>query len=102
MLRNGRERVPPLSVVLGMSNAAASHISIQLGLGASSATYSVACASSAAPVRAGLPQIPSGEATPGVAGGPRTAPSYRLGRARGRERLTSPGGDASPARGCSP
>src|SRR5436309_15658471 len=42
MLRNGRERVPPLSVVLGMSNAAASHISIQLGLGASSATYSVA------------------------------------------------------------
>src|SRR5258708_35356142 len=46
LLRNGRERVPPLSVVLGMSNAAASHISIHLALGASSPPYSAPCAPS--------------------------------------------------------
>src|SRR5258708_2295706 len=78
LLRNGRERVPPLSVVLGMSNAAASHISIQLGLGASSATYSVACASSAVAVGGVLPKIRTGGGTLRGVGGARARRRARL------------------------
>src|SRR5258708_12632759 len=96
LLRNGRERVPPLSVVLGMSNAAASHISIQLGLGASSATYSVACASSAVAIGEVLQKIRSGEATLMVVGGARAPPSYRGLRAWEALRLLPPGATAPP------
>ncbi len=45
--QEGRERLSPLTVVLGMNNAANSHVSIQLGLGGASMSYTVACASSA-------------------------------------------------------
>src|SRR5258706_2070659 len=98
MLRNGGERAPPLSVVLGMSNAAASHISIQLGLGASSATYTVACASSAVAIGEALPKIRSGEATLMVVGGAEAPLSYRVGRALGANRILFLGDHASAAR----
>ena len=45
--QKGRERISPLSVILGMNNAANAHISIQLGLGGVSMSHTVACASSA-------------------------------------------------------
>ncbi len=102
MLRNGRERVPPLSVVLGMSNAAASHISIQLGLGASSATYSVACASSAVAIGEVLQKIRSGEATLMVVGGSEAPLSYGVVRAWEAMRILALGDEASAARACRP
>ena len=43
----GRERIPPMMVVMGMSNSVAAHISIQLGLANAALTYSMACASGA-------------------------------------------------------
>ena len=46
--QNGRERISPLSVVLGMNNAASAHIAIQFGLGNSCLSYTVACASASA------------------------------------------------------
>ena len=46
MWQNGRERLSPLSVVLGMNNAVNAHLSIQLGLGGVSMSHTVACASS--------------------------------------------------------
>src|SRR6267154_2136871 len=102
LLRNGRERVPPLSVVLGMSNAAASHISIQLGLGASSATYSVACASSAVAIGEVLQKIRSGEATLMVVGGSEAPLSYGVVRAWEAMRILALGDEASAARACRP
>ena len=101
MLR-GRERVPPLSIVLGMSNAAASHISIQLGLGASSATYSVACASSAVAIGEALPKIRSGEATLMVVGGSEAPLSYGVVRAWEAMRILALGDEASSVRACRP
>ena len=102
LLRNGRERVPPLSVVLGMSNAAASHISIQLGLGASSTTYTVACASSAVAVGEALSKIRSGEATLMVVGGSEAPLSYGVVRAWEAMRVLAGGDETSAARACRP
>jgi len=102
LLRNGRERVSPLSVVLGMNNAAASHISIQLGLGASCATYSVACASSAVAIGEALPKIRSGEATVMVVGGSEAPLSYGVVRAWEAMRVLAGGDENSAARACRP
>ncbi len=102
LLRNGRERVPPLSVVLGMSNAAASHISIQLGLGASSATYSVACASSAVAIGEVLPKLRSGEVSLMVVGGSEAPLSYGVVRAWEAMRILALGDEASAPGACRP
>jgi len=102
LLRNGRERVSPLSVVLGMSNAAASHISIQLGLGASCATYTVACASSAVAIGEALPKIRSGEANLMVVGGSEAPLSYAVVRAWEAMRVLAGGDATSAARACRP
>ncbi|HET7199982.1 MAG TPA: beta-ketoacyl-[acyl-carrier-protein] synthase family protein [Burkholderiales bacterium] len=102
MLRNGRERVPPLSVVLGMNNAAASHISIQLGLGASCATYSVACASSAVAIGEALSKIRSGEATLMVVGGSEAPLSYGVVRAWEAMRVLALGDETTAVRACRP
>jgi 3-oxoacyl-[acyl-carrier-protein] synthase II len=102
LLRNGRERVSPLSVVLGMNNAAASHISIQLGLGASCATYSVACASSTVAIGEALPRIRSGEATLMVVGGSEAPLSYAVVRAWEAMRVLAAGDATSAARACRP
>lgn len=64
-----QKRVSPLSVVMGMHNAAASHIAIKLGLGNSCLTYSVACASSAVAIGAAFRAIRGGDATLMVVGG---------------------------------
>src|SRR5438552_18302896 len=98
----GRDRVPPLSVGVGMINAAASHISIQLGLGASSATYSVACASSAVAIGEALPKIRSGEATLMVVGGSEAPLSYGVVRAWEAMRILALGDEASSVRACRP
>ena len=102
LFRDGRERVPPLSVVLGMSNAAASHISIQLGLGASCATYSVACASSALAIGEALSKIRSGEATLMVVGGSEAPLSYGVVRAWEAMRILARGDETTVARACRP
>ena len=102
LLRNGRERVPPLSVVLGMSNAAASHISIQLGLGASCATYSVACASSAVAIGEALSKFRSGEVTLMVVGGSEAPLSYGVVRAWEAMRILALGDEVSATRACRP
>ncbi|MDR1968223.1 MAG: beta-ketoacyl-[acyl-carrier-protein] synthase family protein [Burkholderiaceae bacterium] len=66
--QHGR-RVAPMSVVLGMNNAATAHISIQLGLGNSALTYSVACASAACAIGEAFRHIRAGHAQLMVAGG---------------------------------
>lgn len=69
LLANGKSRVSPLSVVLGMHNAAAAHLALQLGLGGACLTYSVACASSAVAIGEALRRLRSGECEVALAGG---------------------------------
>ncbi|MEX2240919.1 MAG: beta-ketoacyl synthase N-terminal-like domain-containing protein, partial [Burkholderiales bacterium] len=66
---SGRERLPPLTVVQAMNNACASHLSIQLGLGGSCVTYSVACASAAMAIGEAFRRVRSGAAPVMLAGG---------------------------------
>lgn len=62
-------RVKPLSVLLSMNNAAASHLSIKYHLQGSNITYSTACASSAIALGEAYRQIKHGYADVMLAGG---------------------------------
>lgn len=99
---NGRERVSPLSVVLGMNNAASSHIAIRLGLGDLCYTYSVACASSAIAVGEAFRRIRDGQATLMVAGGSEAPLSYAVIRAWEALRVLAPGDEHTAFRACRP
>lgn len=62
-------RVKPLSVLLSMNNAAASHISIKYGLQGPNMTYATACSSSAIAVGEAYRQIKHGYCNVMLAGG---------------------------------
>lgn len=102
MWQNGRDRLPPLSVVLGMSNAAASHISIQLGLGNASLTYVAACASAAAAIGEGYKRIRDGEARLMVTGGSDVPLAYAVMKAWDALRVVALGDAESAPRSCRP
>ena len=99
--QNGRERVAPLSVVLGMNNAAASHIAIQLGLANSCLTYTVACASAAVAIGEACRRIRSGDANMMLAGGSDAPLCYGVVRAWEALRVLAPD-DGEAARACRP
>jgi 3-oxoacyl-[acyl-carrier-protein] synthase II len=73
---SGRERLPPLTVVQAMNNACASHLAIQLALGGSCATYSVACASAAMAIGEAFRRVRSGAAPVMLAGGSEAPLAY--------------------------
>jgi 3-oxoacyl-[acyl-carrier-protein] synthase II len=77
----GKDRVSPVSVILAMNNAAASHIALGLGLGGANFTYSVACASSSVAIGEAWRRIRSGEASVMLAGGSDTPLAYGVVRA---------------------
>lgn len=70
-----RNRVHPLTIPLGMSNAATSHISMQYGIQGPSYTISTACASSAHAIGQAFHMVRSGAAPMALAGGTE-APLY--------------------------
>ena len=72
----GRPRISPLSVVMGMNNAAAGQIALLLGLGGACFTYSVACASSAVAIGEALRRVRWGECAVALAGGGEAALPY--------------------------
>src|SRR5690606_3067771 len=78
---NGRERVSPLSVIMGMNNAANAHISIQLGLGGVSSSHTAACASSSIAIGEAFRRVQSGEAELMVTGGSDVCQSVTVVRA---------------------
>ncbi|MDD2987814.1 MAG: beta-ketoacyl-[acyl-carrier-protein] synthase family protein [Zoogloea sp.] len=102
MWQNGRDRLPPLAVVLGMSNAAASHISIQLGLGNSSLTYVAACASAAAAIGEGYKRIRNGEARLMVTGGSDVPLAYAVMKAWDALRVVAQGDADTAPSSCRP
>lgn len=102
MWQNGRERLPPMSVVIGMSNAAASQISIQLGLANASLTYVAACSSAAAAIGEGYKRIRDGEATLMVTGGGDVPLGYATMKAWEALRVVALADEAGAAACCRP
>ena len=102
MWLNGRERLPPLSVVMGMNNACSSHIAIQLGLGNSSLSYTVACSSASAAIGEAYRRIRDDEANVMVAGGSDTPLIYGVIRAWDGMRVLSPGDENTSPNACRP
>ncbi|WP_423454385.1 beta-ketoacyl-[acyl-carrier-protein] synthase family protein [Ottowia sp. VDI28] len=100
--QHGKERVAPMSVVLGMNNAAAGHISIQLGLGNSALTYSVACASAASAIGEAFRHIRRGSAKLMLAGGSDATLAYAVVRAWEALKVLAPGDETSAPQACKP
>ena len=69
VMQRDTPRVKPLSVLLSMNNAAASHISIKYGLQGPNVTYSTACSSSAIAIGEAYRQIKHGYCDVMLAGG---------------------------------
>lgn len=96
--QRGRERLSPLTVVLGMNNGANAHMSIQLGLGGVSMSHTVACASSAIAIGEAFRRVRSGEATVMLTGGSDVPQTYGVARAWEALRVMAPGdADSSPS-----
>ncbi len=69
LFHHGRHRVHPLTIPLGMSNAGASHISMEFGMHGPAYTISTACSSSAHAIGNALWMVRSGVAPMAIAGG---------------------------------
>lgn len=95
-------RLSPLSVVLGMNNACASHIAMQLGLAGVCHTYSVACASSSTALGEGFRRVRSGECEVVVAGGSDATLAYSVLRAWQAMRVLADGDETTAVRACRP
>lgn len=65
----GGQRVPPLSVVAGMTNAPAAHVAMRFGITGPVMTYSVACASSGVALGEAARAIAHGQIDMALAGG---------------------------------
>lgn len=98
----GKERVSPMLVVLGMNNAANSHISIQLGLGGISTSHNAACASSAIAIGEAFRRIRSGESTVMLAGGSEVSQSYGVIKAWDAMRVLATGDAETSPSACRP
>src|SRR5512143_3351302 len=100
--QNGRDRLSPLTVLLGMNNAANAHISIQLALGGVSMSHTVACASSAIAIGEAFRRVRSGEAPVMLAGGSDVPQAYGVARAWEALRVMAPGDAVSSPSACRP
>lgn len=100
--QNGRERVSPLSVVMGMNNAASNHIAIQLGLANSCLSYTVACSSAGAAIGEAYRRIRDGEADRMLTGGSDAPLAYGIIRAWEAMRVLAPGDENTSPMACRP
>lgn len=98
----GRDRVSPLSVVMGMNNAANAHISIQLGLGGVSSSHTAACASASMAIGEAFRRVRSGEAEIMVTGGSDVCQSMSVVRAWEAMRVLARGDEHSAPHACRP
>jgi 3-oxoacyl-[acyl-carrier-protein] synthase II len=100
--QRGRERLSPLTVVLGMNNGANAHMSIQFGLGGVSMSHTVACASSAIAIGEAFRRVRSGEATVMLTGGSDVPQAYGVARAWEALRVMAPGDAETSPLACRP
>jgi 3-oxoacyl-[acyl-carrier-protein] synthase II len=100
--QNGRERISPLSVLLGMNSAASAHIAIQFGLGNSCLSYTVACASAASAIGEAYRRIRDGDASVMLTGGSDAPLCYGVVRAWEALRVLASGDAGTSSRACQP
>lgn len=100
--QNGRDRLSPLTVLMGMNNAASANISIQLGLGNASQSFTVACSSASAAIGEAYSRIRNGDATIMLTGGSDAPLAYGVVRAWDAMRVLAPGDADSSPRACRP
>lgn len=97
-----QDRIPPLSVILGMNNAAAAHLSIRLGLGGPCLSYTIACASASIAIGEAFRRIRDGEASLMLAGGSDAPLAYGVVRAWEALRVLAPGDADTAFQACRP
>ena len=97
-----KPRISPLSVVLGMHNAAAAQLALLLNLGGECLTYSVACASSAVALAEAMRRVRWGGCAVALAGGAEAALPYGTVKAWLSMRVLAEADDAAAAAACRP
>lgn len=99
----GRPRVSPMTVMMGMHNAPAAHLSMLLRLGGPCTTISVACASSAEAIGRALQAVRSGSCDVALAGGSEAAMPFGAVKAwQSLQVLAGDGAGTDPAQACRP
>ena len=99
---HARPRISPLSVVLGMHNAAAAHLALLFRLGGECLTYSVACASSAVALAEAMRRVRWGGCAVALAGGAEAALPYGTVKAWLSMRVLAQADDAGAPAACRP
>src|SRR6185503_9447789 len=95
-------RLRPLTVVMAMSNAAASNVAVRHGLGGPFANFSTACSSSAMALGEAMRAIAAGRADAIVAGGAEALLTSGTLAAWQALRTLAPADPADPAASCKP
>jgi len=98
----GELRLRPLTVVMSMSNAAASNIALRYGLRGPFANYSTACSSSAMALGEAMRTIAAGRADAMIAGGAEALLTPGVLAAWQALRTLAPADAADPAASCKP
>ena len=100
--KEGRKRLSPMSVVMGMNNAASAQIGIRYGLGGQAVTHSIACASGAIAIGDAYERIRDGHMDLMLAGGSDMPLALGVLRAWDAMHMLAPGDDATAHRACRP
>jgi 3-oxoacyl-(acyl-carrier-protein) synthase len=98
----GEWRVRPLTVVMGMNNAAGSNVAVRHGLRGPFANFSTACSSSAMALGEAMRQISAGRADAMIAGGCEALLTPGILVAWQALRTLAPADAADPAASCKP
>jgi 3-oxoacyl-[acyl-carrier-protein] synthase II len=98
----GEWRVRPLTVVMGMNNAAASNVAVRHGLRGPFANFSTACSSSAMALGEAMRTIVAGRADAMIAGGSEALLTPGILVAWQALRTLAPADPADPAASCKP
>jgi 3-oxoacyl-[acyl-carrier-protein] synthase II len=102
LFKQNADRVKPLSVLMIMNNASASHISIEYGLSGPCMTLSIACASSASAIGEAFRQIRDGYAEVMLAGGAEAFLTYGVFRCWEALRVLATEDPDDPSKSCKP
>ncbi|MCL7743818.1 beta-ketoacyl-[acyl-carrier-protein] synthase family protein [Guyparkeria hydrothermalis] len=100
--KEGRKRLSPMSVVMGMNNAASAQIGIRFGLGGQAVTHSVACASGAIAIGDAYERIRDGHMDLMLAGGSDLPLALGVLRAWDAMHMLAPGDETTAHRACRP
>ncbi len=98
----GEWRVRPLTVVMGMSNAAGANVAVRHGLRGPFANYSTACSSSAMAIGEAMRNIVGGRADAMIAGGAEALLTPGILAAWQALRTLAPADPADPTASCKP